>query len=91
MRGLSAVQCAGPQRIWLRYGERTLQSDPAPRNFQASRLATLADDSLTSILSLILDKVSLFFTLTPDSDFERRRVSETSATVSTSQILRSAG
>ena len=76
MSGFSAVQCAGLSAFESALVSRTRQHDPAPGNFQASRLATLADDSLTSIVSLTLDKVSLFFTLTPDSDFERRRVWE---------------
>ena len=60
MRGLSAVQCADLSAFESAEDKRTLQRGPAPGNFQASRLATLADDSLTSIMSLTLDKVSLF-------------------------------
>ena len=90
MSGFSAVQCAalsafesavasGHYSVTLRLGTFKL------------RLATLADDSLTSIVLLTLNKVSLFFTLTPDSDFERRRVWEKFRHGVTSKNLRSAG
>ena len=91
MRGLSAVQCADLSAFESAEDKRTLQRGPAPGNFQASRLATLAEDSLTSIVSLTFDKVSLFFTLIPDSDFERRRVWEKFRHGVTSKNLRSAG
>jgi hypothetical protein len=90
MSGFSAVQYAALDAFESAVVSGQ-QHDPAPGNFQASRLATLADDSLTSIVSLTLDKVSLFFTLTPDSDFERRRVWEKFRHGVTSKNLRSAG